>query len=85
MKIFSTIILIPIQLYRYAISPFFTPSCRFTPTCSEYMKDAVKLYGPLKGSMFCVKRICRCHPFGKSEFDPVPQKRFNHTHYKEQR
>ena len=47
--------------------------CRFTPTCSEYMKEAVERYG-FRGFVLGVKRILRCHPFGKSGFDPVPKK-----------
>ena len=85
MKLFSYVCLIPIHCYRYLISPFISPCCRYTPTCSEYMKDAIKLYGPVKGGIIGVKRILRCHPFGQSGFDPVPKKRLNHTHCKENR
>jgi len=48
-------------------------SCRFTPTCSEYMKDAIKMYGSLKGIWLGIKRILRCNPFGKFGYDPVKE------------
>ena len=46
--------------------------CRFTPTCSQYMIEAIKKYGSIKGIYLGIKRILRCHPKGKSGYDPVP-------------
>lgn len=46
--------------------------CRFTPTCSNYMIEALKKYGTFKGLHLGIKRILRCHPKGKSGYDPVP-------------
>ena len=66
------IALIPIYLYKYCISPFTPPSCRFTPTCSEYALQAIKKYGPFKGGYLAIRRILRCHPWGGQGFDPVP-------------
>lgn len=61
-----------IELYQ--VTPLHTHSlCRFTPTCSEYTKIAINEYGSLKGSWLGFKRILRCHPFGKSGYDPVPE------------
>ena len=69
-------IVAPIHFYRLFISPLFAPVCRFTPTCSEYALDAVRLHGPLKGLALTAKRLARCHPFtwlgGSSGVDPVP-------------
>lgn len=62
-KIFSWILLIPIYFYRACISPLKPPTCRFVPTCSEYAIQAIKKYGPLKGTCLAIKRILRCHPW----------------------
>ncbi len=48
--------------------------CRFTPTCSQYMKEAIEKYGSVKGIWLGIKRILRCNPFGKYGYDPVPEK-----------
>lgn len=48
--------------------------CRFYPTCSNYMKEAITVYGTFKGLTLGIKRILRCHPFGKYGYDPVPLK-----------
>ncbi|MDR0828781.1 MAG: membrane protein insertion efficiency factor YidD [Prevotellaceae bacterium] len=64
-------LLLPIRFYQVAISPLFPPTCRYTPTCSQYAVEAITKYG-LKGVWLATKRILRCHPFGKSGYDPVP-------------
>ncbi|WP_082869252.1 membrane protein insertion efficiency factor YidD [Oleiphilus sp. HI0125] len=64
--------LIPIRFYQLAISPMLPPSCRYSPTCSEYAIEAISVHGPLKGSWLALKRIGRCHPGCKGGFDPVP-------------
>ena len=66
-----------IGLYRYAVSPFLGPSCRFTPTCSEYAQTSIMRFGVIKGGWIAIKRILSCHPWGKSGYDPVPEKRNN--------
>lgn len=63
---------LPIIFYRSCISPFTPPSCRFTPTCSQYALEALRKHGPIRGTWLAVKRICRCHPWGGSGYDPVP-------------
>lgn len=63
---------LPIVFYQRCISPFTPPSCRFTPTCSEYARQAIVRHGPLKGLWLAVRRILRCHPWGGSGYDPVP-------------
>ena len=73
MKMFWTqLFLWPIYFYKYCISPLPPPSCRFTPTCSEYAVEAIKKYGPLRGGWLALKRLARCHPWGGSGYDPVP-------------
>ncbi len=62
-----------IRFYRRRISPAFPPSCRFTPTCSQYALEAIEKYGAGKGSWLAVKRLIRCNPFNKGDiYDPVP-------------
>ncbi|MCQ2064876.1 MAG: membrane protein insertion efficiency factor YidD [Bacteroidaceae bacterium] len=68
----SQLLILPIRFYRKCISPLTPPSCRFTPTCSEYAIEALKKHGPLKGSWLAVRRILRCRPGGGSGYDPVP-------------
>ena len=57
--------------YQYFISPLFPPSCRFTPTCSQYAVEAVQRYGACRGLFLAVRRILRCHPFAEGGYDPV--------------
>ena len=64
--------LLLVRFYRRCISPLTPPSCRFTPTCSEYALIAFQRYGFLKGFWLTLKRICKCHPWGPSGYDPVP-------------
>lgn len=71
-KILLGTFLLPIYFYKYFISPHTPASCRFVPTCSEYAIQAIKKYGPLKGSVLSLKRILRCHPGGGHGYDPVP-------------
>lgn len=68
----TQLLLLPIRFYQTAISPFTPPSCRFTPTCSEYARQAIMKYGPIKGTVLAIKRLLRCHPWGGSGYDPVP-------------
>ncbi|MBR5923397.1 MAG: membrane protein insertion efficiency factor YidD [Clostridia bacterium] len=64
-----------IKLYRKVISPLKLPCCRFTPTCSQYALEAIKVHGAFKGSALAVWRILRCNPFSKGGYDPVPEKK----------
>ncbi len=66
------IILFFIVLYQKIISPLFPNSCRYYPTCSSYMFQAIQKYGVIKGMALGIKRILRCNPFSKGGFDPVP-------------
>lgn len=61
-----------LRLYKRFISPMLPPSCRFTPTCSEYSYEAIQRYGVLKGGWLSLRRLLRCHPWNAGGFDPVP-------------
>ena len=61
-----------IKFYQLFISPLTPPSCRYTPTCSQYALEAFRKHGPLKGLYLTVRRLLRCHPWGGSGYDPVP-------------
>lgn len=60
-----------VQAYQFIISPLLYPSCRYEPTCSKYMIDAVEKKGVLRGICLGIWRVLRCHPFGGSGYDPV--------------
>lgn len=66
------LLLLPIRFYRRFLSPLLPPSCRFTPTCSQYAMEAIKKHGPIKGLALAIWRILRCNPWGGSGYDPVP-------------
>ena len=76
MKAFSdllvALLVAPIRFYRAFISPLTPPSCRFTPTCSQYAIEALRKHGPFRGLALAVWRILRCNPWGGSGSDPVP-------------
>ncbi len=61
-----------VRFYQVVVSPLKPPSCRYTPTCSQYALEALKKYGALKGGWLAIKRISSCHPWGGSGYDPVP-------------
>jgi putative membrane protein insertion efficiency factor len=68
----SAVLLSVIRFYQRWISHYTPPMCRFHPTCSNYAIDAIRLWGPVRGSCMGAGRILRCHPFHPGGFDPVP-------------
>lgn len=73
MKIFRYLLILPIRLYQLTLSPMLGPNkCRFQPTCSHYMIEAIEEWGALKGFWLGLKRIGKCHPWGPWGYDPVP-------------
>jgi uncharacterized protein len=66
-----------IKIYRILFRPFLGNRCRFAPSCSEYMENAVKEYGVVQGFWMGIKRLLRCGPWSSGGYDPVP-KRTNH-------
>ncbi|MDD4746349.1 MAG: membrane protein insertion efficiency factor YidD [Salinivirgaceae bacterium] len=74
-KLISWILVIPIHIYRYLISPWLPNSCRHVPTCSAYALEAIKEHGPFVGFWLGFKRVLKCHPWGTHGYDPVPPKK----------
>lgn len=67
----TRLIIFLVHVYRVTLAPFMGGHCRFHPSCSQYMIDAVNKHGPWRGTWRGIKRICRCHPFGGSGYDPA--------------
>jgi putative membrane protein insertion efficiency factor len=64
-----------LRWYKRSVSPMLPPSCRYTPTCSEYATEAIERYGLVRGTYLGTRRILSCHPFSRGGYDPVPQDR----------
>ena len=71
-QFFKQIFILPVRFYQIAISPLIGPSCRYDPTCSHYLIQAIKEWGVFKGMYLGTKRILSCHPWGGHGYDPVP-------------
>ncbi len=72
MNLISWILIVPVKLYQWLLSPLLGKNCRFEPTCSNYMIQALQEWGPFKGLYLGLKRITKCHPWGSHGPDPVP-------------
>ena len=68
----SRLLIAAVRLYQLTLSRILPPSCRFAPSCSAYAIGALRRHGAVKGGWLATKRICRCHPWGPSGYDPVP-------------
>ena len=68
-----TVLLALIRFYRKGVSPGLPSVCRYTPSCSAYGEEAVGRYGAMRGSWLIARRLLRCHPWGGSGYDPVPE------------
>ena len=66
------VLVILITLYQKLLSPWLPPSCRYTPTCSQYAREALLKHGLFRGLLLAVRRLSRCHPFHAGGYDPVP-------------
>ncbi|HEX4178239.1 MAG TPA: membrane protein insertion efficiency factor YidD [Rhizomicrobium sp.] len=81
-KLLVALLSAPIRVYRALISPLMPHVCRFTPSCSVYALEALRLHGPVKGLWLALRRLSRCHPItwlgGSSGFDPVPLSKTQH-------
>tara|TARA_B100001769_G_C21962661_1_gene517946 strand:- start:23 stop:253 length:231 start_codon:yes stop_codon:yes gene_type:complete len=74
MSFISKFFIFLIKIYQGLISPWFPSSCRHQPTCSCYSIEAIRIWGPFKGVWLGIKRLAKCHPWGKKGYDPVPKK-----------
>ena len=68
------IIIFLIKFYQISLSPLLGSNCRFQPTCSQYMIEAINHHGVIRGLKLGLKRISKCHPLGSTGYDPVPKK-----------
>ena len=66
------IAILPLRFYKRFVSPLLPPMCRFDPTCSIYMMQAIEKHGTLRGFWLGLRRLARCHPFNPGGWDPVP-------------
>lgn len=66
------VVSLPVRFYRLVLSPWLGQSCRYQPTCSAYAMEALEKHGAVKGGWLAAKRIARCHPWGGSGVDNVP-------------
>ena len=64
-------LILTLRAYKFLISPLLPSACRYRPTCSEYMLEAVEKFGAVKGVWMGMKRLGRCHPFHEGGYDPV--------------
>jgi putative membrane protein insertion efficiency factor len=71
-KLIANFFILLIRFYQLSLSPFLAPSCRYTPSCSQYGIEALKKHGPFKGGWLTLKRILSCNPWGGHGYDPIP-------------
>jgi putative membrane protein insertion efficiency factor len=72
------LLILLVRAYRFAISPWLGPRCRYVPTCSAYAEEALRVHGAARGTLLALRRLGRCHPWGGSGYDPVPELRPPH-------
>lgn len=68
----ARLLALPVRAYRLVLSPWVGHGCRFQPTCSAYALEALETHGALRGGRLALRRIARCHPWGGSGIDNVP-------------
>ena len=72
MTVYASVVRLAHRAYKLTLSPWVGRQCRFLPTCSDYAAEALTVHGPIRGGFLAARRLCRCHPFGGSGYDPVP-------------
>lgn len=73
-RLIRGVLIAPIRLWQLGPSAILPPMCRFRPSCSSYAIQAIDRHGPLRGVALALRRIIRCHPWGGSGYDPVPER-----------
>jgi putative membrane protein insertion efficiency factor len=73
-KILKRLLILPVRIYQMILSPLMPARCRYSPTCSQYMIEAIYEWGPLRGLIMGLKRVVSCHPWGGHGHDPVPKR-----------
>ena len=71
-RFLKTLLLTSLRGYKWALSAFLPPACRYVPTCSDYAAEAIERHGAFRGSAMAIWRLLRCHPFVRGGYDPVP-------------
>lgn len=71
-RVISRGLLVAIRVYQLTLAPWLGRACRYWPTCSVYAAEAIERHGPARGVALAARRLCRCHPWGGSGYDPVP-------------
>lgn len=71
-RVLAALLIGLIRVYQWTLSPWLGTRCRYEPTCSAYAVEAIRRHGPIRGSWLAAARILRCHPWGRSGYDPVP-------------
>jgi putative membrane protein insertion efficiency factor len=77
-RIARKMMLVPIALYRWTLSPLLGVNCRYLPSCADYAREAIETNGAWRGGWLALARLCRCHSWGSHGFDPVPDVRAEH-------
>lgn len=72
MRMLSALMIGCVRIYQILLSPLIGDCCRFTPTCSKYCIEAIRIHGPFVGFWLTLKRLLKCRPYGPSGYDPVP-------------
>ncbi len=73
LKVAQQAIKTAVRAYQILISSWLPPTCRFYPSCSQYMIQAVERFGPVKGLWMGLRRLARCHPWNEGGYDPLPE------------
>lgn len=75
------LLIAPIRIYQWTISPLLGANCRYAPSCSAYAEEAIATHGAVRGAWLALRRMLRCHPWGGAGYDPVPPARHHASHH----